>query len=180
MLFLPENTRSRYVVFDLETTGLSAKGGDRIIEIGAVAVTGKEVVEEFHSFINVRHPIHPMAQMVNGITAEMLRGKPKAREVIPAFRHFIKDSILIAHNARFDMKFLQSEFKRLSFDIKNPCFCTMKIARTLYPELPNFKLETVYWHLCSTRPLKLHRALDDARATAKLWIKFEKKVMNWI
>ncbi len=180
MLFLPEKSRSRYVVFDLETTGLSSKNGDRIIEIGAVALNGSDVVEEFHSFINVRRPIHPMAQMVNGITTEMLRGQPKARRVIPAFRHFIKNSILIAHNARFDMKFLQREFERLRFDLKNPCLCTMKIARILYPGLPDFKLETVYWHLCSTRPLKMHRALDDARATAKLWIKFEKKVINWI
>lgn len=96
----------RYVVLDVETTGLSPRYGDRVIEIGAVAIEDGRMVEEFHALINIESPIPKAVQRIHGITDEMLIGKPKADEVMPRFLDFIKSSILVAHNARFDVGFI--------------------------------------------------------------------------
>lgn len=167
----------RHVVFDLETTGLSPRIGDRIIEIGAVAIEGKSVVGEFQSLINVDQPIHPMAQMVHGISKEMLKGQPLPGEVIPKFHKFIKNSILIAHNASFDVRFISNEFSLLNLDFNNVCLCTLKLGRSFFPKLKHHDLETLYKQFYKKAPKKMHRALEDARATAKIWMKFESKVL---
>lgn len=161
----------RFVAVDVETTGLSAKRGDRIIEIGAVAVEGMNLCEEFHCLINVKERIHWAAQQVHGITEEMLIGKPLAEAVMPEFMKFIADSALVAHNARFDMGFINNELLRLGMELTNPCHCTLKLSRSRYPKLLNHRLETVYRHLCGRIPggAKRHRALDDARLVAKMW-----------
>ncbi|HWI41038.1 MAG TPA: 3'-5' exonuclease, partial [Verrucomicrobiae bacterium] len=100
----------RYVVFDLETTGLSWRGGDRVIEIGAVAVEGSSVAGEFHSLVRTGRAIHPAAQRVHGISEEMLEGHPEAPQVFSSFHRFIEGSVLVAHNATFDVNFLRNEF----------------------------------------------------------------------
>jgi DNA polymerase III epsilon subunit family exonuclease len=162
----------RFIAVDVETTGLSTKHGDRIIEIGAVVVEGGCIGEEFHALIGVKERIHWAAQKVHGITEEMLIDKPMAEEVMPEFRKFIADCSLVAHNARFDMGFLSEEFLRLGRGLTNPYLCTLELSRSLYPELRNHKLETVYRHLCGRLPRKArrHRALDDARMVAKVWM----------
>lgn len=162
----------RFIAVDVETTGLSTSRGDRIIEIGAVVLKGDKVGEEFHALINVQERIHWAAQQVHGITEEMLIGKPKADEVMPEFRNFIADCTLLAHNARFDMGFISHEFLRLGMGLTNPCYCTLELSRSLYPKLQNHRLETVYRHLCGRIPelTMRHRALDDARLVARIWI----------
>src|SRR5271169_1516513 len=134
----------RTVVFDVETTGLSPEAGDRVIELGAVALKEKIIVDEFHSLISVDRPIHPDAQRIHRITNKMLSGQPRPEQVIPEFHAFIKDSILVAHNANFDMRFISSELARLKLGFRNACFCTMMIGRNMFPELPRHNLETMY------------------------------------
>ncbi len=162
----------RFIAVDVETTGLSTSRGDRIIEIGAVVVEGINIGEEFHALISVKEQIHWAAQQVHGITKEMLIGKPMAKEVMPEFREFIADSTLVAHNARFDMGFISHEFLRLGMGLTNPYHCTLELSRSLYPKLRKHKLETVYRHLFGRIPelTMRHRALDDARLVARMWV----------
>jgi len=168
----------RFIAVDVETTGLSTKRGDRIIEIGAVVVEGGSIGEEFHALISVKERIHWAAQQVHGITEEMLIDKPKADAVMPEFRKFIADCSLVAHNARFDMAFISDEFLRLGRGLTNPYQCTLELSRNLYPKLPNHRLETVYRHLFGRIPegTKRHRALDDARLVAKMWVEMAIKM----
>ena len=173
----PSRTAGRFISVDVETTGLSTKRGDRIIEVGAVVVEGGSIGEEFHTLICVKERIHWAAQQVHGITEEMLIGKPMACEVMPEFRKFIADCTLVAHNARFDMGFISDEFLRLGRGLTNPYLCTLELSRSLYPKLPNHRLETVYQHLCGRIPgeAKRHRALDDARLVARMWVEMGRR-----
>jgi len=165
--------QTRYVAVDVETTGLSPFRGDRVIEIGAVAIEGNELKEEFHSRIDSGHRISRQAEKVHGITNKELEGAPKPDEVFPAFNQFIRDSVMVAHNARFDMEFLRQEYRRLGFELRSRSRCTLKLSRRLYPYLPNYKLDTVYHHLFGVADIniKRHRALDDARMAARIWLK---------
>ena len=170
-------SRGRLIAVDVETTGLSIERGDRIIEIGAVMIEADNVHHEFHALICVKERIHRAAQKVHGITEDMLIGKPTAEEVIPEFKKFIADCSLVAHNARFDMGFISDEFLRIGMGLTNPYHCTLELSRSLYPTLRNHKLETVYRHLCGAIPgeAKRHRALDDARLVARMWVEMMKR-----
>jgi len=108
-----------YVVFDIETTGLYPKKGDCVIKIGAVAVKDGLMVEEFHSLINAPRKISRGAQKVHGITNEMLTREPSPKHVFPKFQAFMNGSVLVAHNARFDMSFLKAEFHRLGLGLSD-------------------------------------------------------------
>lgn len=168
----PAAQKNQYVIIDVETTGLSPSRGDRIIEIGAVAVIGNAVVEEFHSLVNAGKRIHIAAQLVHGITDEMLTEEPKPEAVFPGLRDFIHGGVLVAHNAQFDIGFLSHEFRRLGMTLDNEYHCTLEMSRALYPRLPNHKLETVYRHVCgkSGKKIQSHRALGDARMVAAIWM----------
>jgi DNA polymerase-3 subunit epsilon len=170
--YLYDKTK-RYVVFDVETTGLNAWRDDKIIEVGAVAMIDGLIKEEFRRFIDIEKPVPKTAWKLHGITAEMLSGHPKAEEVLTAFLQFIGRNVLVAHNADFDMGFLTSECNRLGWSVNNRCLCTLKLSRKLYPELPDYKLETVAKHVLgiSFDINRRHRALDDARLTAQIWQK---------
>lgn len=166
---------SRCIVFDLETTGLSVERGHRIIEIGAVAVNEEIMEEEFQSLIYTDKPITKVAQKIHGITAEMLAKQPDAKEVLSAFRRFVGTSTLVAHNAAFDIAFLQREFMRARLLLNGRHKCTLMISRKLFPALPNYKLETVARHLgIPANMRKLHRALEDARLAAQVWVEMGK------
>ena len=170
------NSTNRYVALDVETTGLSARNGDRVIEIGAVAIEGQSIVDEFSSLIDVDKRIPWRVQQVHGITNEMLSGEPKPDEVLPEFYEFITGSILVAHNASFDIGFLRHEFALLGMSLNNRSLCTLKMSRKLYPYLPNHKLGTVSRYLLgkSCRQMQIHRALDDAKLAAMIWLEMEK------
>ena len=160
------------VVFDTETTGLTPKNGARIIEIGAVKIAHGEIIDEFQSLINVVEPISPYAQAVHGISKVMLRGQPKAQEVFPSFAQFIADSTLVAHNAQFDIRFLTAEFERSGLVLAHKSECTLRLSRARLPKLENHKLETVYRHLGGVvdKTMQQHRALDDAKMAAYVWL----------
>jgi DNA polymerase III epsilon subunit len=169
--------RDHFVAVDVETTGLLPQRGDRVIEVGAVASDGRTVLEEFHSLINTSKRISFLAQQIHGITHDMLVDEPASEAVFPQFREFIKNKILIAHNAEFDIKFLRYELGRLGLALTNEYFCTLKLSRILYPQLQNYRLETVYRHFFkgSSAGKQRHRALDDARMVAKVWMEMMKK-----
>ena len=166
------NSSQRYVVLDVETTGLSPRYGDRVIEIGAVAIEDGKIAEEFNTLIDIESPIPKAVQRIHGITDEMLIGQPKPNEIMPKFSYFLRDSVLVAHNARFDVGFIRNEFARLDIELNNEYRCTLETSRKLYPGLLNHKLPTVYTHLFGyiSDDTRLHRALDDARLTARIWM----------
>lgn len=171
------NQIKKTVVFDVETSGLSLRAGHRIIEIGAVALKGREIIGEFNSLINPGRALDSRAVAIHGITGEMLGGKPDPNEIFPLFRRFLGDARLVAHNARFDVGFLGAEFERIGLSLTNKVFCTLSLSRRFYPKLPNHRLETVYRHLCGeiSDTTRRHRALDDARLTMEVWLALERK-----
>ncbi|HQM46189.1 MAG TPA: 3'-5' exonuclease [Smithellaceae bacterium] len=165
------------VFIDVETTGLDHRKGHRIIEVGAVAMKNDQIVSEYQSLIHVDVPIPRQVSRIHGITNEMLTRQSEPENVFPKLKNFITDSILVAHNAKFDIGFLRSEFNRLELSITNQIFCTLEISRRRYPHLPNYKLETLYRRLVGPVPedTKRHRALDDARMVVAIWMAMEGK-----
>jgi DNA polymerase-3 subunit epsilon len=103
----------------------------------------------------------------------MLIDQPQPEDLFPKFRDFIQDSVLVGHNARFDINFLRHEFQKLGLRLGNRCLCTLELSRKQHPQLPNHKLDTVCSHLLrgNDRGVRRHRALDDARLTARIWLK---------
>ena len=166
----------RCVAVDVETTGLSASRGGRVIEVGAVAFDDGGISGEFHSLVDPAARITSGALNVHGITSDMLAGKPKPEDVLPGFHRFLKNRALIAHNASFDVAFLRHEFSRLGLGFNNPYHCTLALCRRRFPNLRDHKLETVYRHLFGALPegAALHRALDDARMVARVWMEMVK------
>lgn len=160
------------VVFDIETTGLSPLRGHRIIEIGAVRLEEGEIVEEFTSLIDAGRPVSRGALRVHGICDEMLQGQPAADDVLARFRRFIGRRTLVAHNAAFDSGFLRADFGRLGYNLSNRIECTLRLNRRCLPHLSNHSLETVYRHLggAMDASIRRHRALDDARMAARVWV----------
>jgi len=166
---------NRHVVVDVETTGLSIAAGDRVIEIGAVNIQDREIVSEFATLIDPGVFIPWGVQRIHGITDEMLIGQPTPEQVIPLFNEFIRESVLVAHNAPFDLRFLRSEFARLRMKLPHRNVCTLEMSRNRFPRLADHKLETVYRYLFgdTAGSSQRHRALDDARMTARIWLAME-------
>ena len=163
-----------FVVVDLETTGTSPASGAMITEIGAVKVRGGEVLGEFHTLVNPGSPIPPFITVLTGITDAMVAPAPLFDEVLPAFLEFCgsaDETILIAHNAPFDIGFLKHAAQTQSYPW--PSFTvldTVKIARRTLAkdETPNVKLGTLAQYFGLAEP-PTHRALDDARATVHIF-----------
>lgn len=156
---------SRYVAFDLETTGLNPVE-NAIVEIGAVLVENGIITKEYHQLVDPGCPMPPDASAVNHITDDMLSGQPAIYQVLPAFLSFVGDDILAAHNAAFDIKFIAQACMRNRFRIPVGYFDTMSLAR-YWPESEDKKLVS----LCDAAGVEIetsHRALDDARAVAGL------------
>ncbi|MDO8446596.1 MAG: 3'-5' exonuclease [Deltaproteobacteria bacterium] len=174
---MPYKSAKCSVVLDVETTGLSPSRGDRVIEVGAVAIEDGEIISEFDTLIYIEKKIPWHAQRVHGITDAMLLGKPPSEEVFPELHQFISGSAIIAHNARFDIGFLKHEFHCIGVPFNPEYHCTLEMSRRLFPKLTNHKLETVYRHLCGDLPHNIngHRALDDARLAARVWMEMVKE-----
>lgn len=162
----------RYIACDVETSDLSPAHGGRVIEIGAVMLEDGQIVDEFGTLINVGCSIHWAAERVHGISRRMLAGMPEPEEVWGDFRTFIGEYPLVAHNAAFDAAFLRHEMTMLGIHMNNRFFCSLALSRKCLPHLPNHRLATVAHHLLGAMPptIKLHRALDDARLAAKIWM----------
>lgn len=158
-------SKKRYVAFDLETTGLSS-ADDAIVEIGAVRVEDGRITAEYQQLINPERPMPAGASAVNHITDDMLRDMPKIYEVLPAFREFIGDDVLAAHNVRFDYSFIAQACMRNLYKAPEKVFDTMQLAR-YWPEAENKKLGSLI-AAAGLQNDDAHRALGDARAVAAL------------
>ena len=159
------------IVLDFETTGLYPDNGDRVIEIGAVLLRDQEIVDQFQSLVNPGFFINHEIETITGISNTMLSEAPSTPEVMEKFIKFIGTHPLVAHNASFDRSFLETELGH--FGKKRPLNfgCTLRIARRLYPEAINYKLETLVRYKEIPVNSQFHRALADAEMAALLWIK---------
>ncbi|MFW0787417.1 DEDD exonuclease domain-containing protein [Gordonia sp. CPCC 206044] len=167
------------VVVDLETTGGSPTE-DRITEIGAVKIRGGEILGEFATLVDPGCPIPPQIVTLTGITELMVSDAPRIGEVLHSFVEFARGSILVAHNARFDMGFLRQNAMRLGIDWPfTTSLCTVTMARRILSrdEAPSVRLSALADLFdVSTRPT--HRALDDARATVEVFHRLLERVGN--
>lgn len=161
-----QNINTTYCVLDLETTGLSAKT-EKITEIGIMKIQNGEVVDEFCEFINPEKPIPKRVQEVTNITDEMVANSPTIDVLFPKVLDFIKDSVLVAHNASFDIGFLKNVAKNLGYEFDYTYVDTLPLARKLYPELKKHKLGKIAEHL-KIKVEVAHRALDDVDTTVKI------------
>ncbi|MCW2315958.1 DNA polymerase-3 subunit epsilon [Rhodoblastus acidophilus] len=164
------------IVFDTETTGLSPENGDRVIEIAAVEIEDFHLTERsFHVYINPEREIPAGAIDVHGITNEFIADKPKFAEVVDGFLEFIGDAPLVAHNAEFDFRFLNSELKRLGKPPLDPARMvdTLAMARSRHPGAAN-SLDA----LCKRYGVDLskrtkHGALIDSEILAELYFELK-------
>lgn len=149
------------IVFDLETTGLDHEA-DRIIEIGAHKLLGGKLIDQFE--VLVRTDVERTEQNIQltGITSEMLADQPAIEEVLPRFLDFIEGGILVAHNAEFDIGMIRAAASRLGIDIEWPCFCTLKMAQKLLPDLERRNLDTLAERYGLTFEAR-HRAIGDIK-----------------
>ncbi len=165
-----QNLDDSFVVFDLETTGLNPKFS-KIIEIGAVKIVKGEVTESFSKFVNPQIPIPYNITKLTSITDDMVIDAPTIETVLPDFLEFVGESVLVAHNAGFDTKFVKKYAKDMGRTVENTILDTMTLAHILCPELGKFTLDRICKHL----GIKLenhHRAVDDATATAHIFKRF--------
>ncbi|MBU5437668.1 PolC-type DNA polymerase III [Tissierella sp. MSJ-40] len=165
----PSKEYDTFVVFDLETTGLSAIN-DMITEIGAVKVKDGVIIDTFSQLINPERLIPEKITSITGITNEMVRDKPTIKEVLPDFNKFIEDSVLVAHNATFDIGFMREKMRLSNLSLHNPILDTLELSRAVFPELKSHKLNIVAKHL-NVSLINHHRAVDDATATAEIFLK---------
>lgn len=160
-----------FVVFDIETTGLS-KERDMITEIGAVKVESGKIVDRFSTFVNPERPISAEITKLTGITDEMVADAPVIADILPDFLEFCKDTVLVAHNAPFDTGFIRVAAERYGLgEIEHTIVDTVELSRTLLPELSKHKLDIVCEHL-GVELKGHHRAVNDAEATAEVFLKF--------
>ena len=159
-----------FVVFDIETTGFSPVK-NRIIEIGAVKVSGGQIKDHFSSFVNPDVPIPFEIEKLTGINDTMVIGAPTIETVLPDFLAFCADAVLVAHNANFDMSFIIENAKRQGIKRQYTYVDTVGIARILLPNQAKHTLDAVAKSM-NVSLENHHRAVDDAEATAEIFVKF--------
>ena len=159
-----------YVVFDIETTGFSSVE-DKIIEIGAVKVRNGEITDTFSTFVNPGVPIPFEITNLTSITDEMVLDSPKIDVILPEFLSFCEGAVLVAHNAGFDVGFIEQNCKNLGLEGRFTYLDTVALARVLLPTLAKYKLNIVAKALGVSLE-NHHRAVDDAGATAEIFVKF--------
>lgn len=158
------------IVLDFETTGLSPDKGDRAIEIGAVKLENGKVTDRFQALMNPGRRVSSFIENYTGITNRMLHDAAPCHDVMSRFIEFIQGYNLVAHNASFDKRFLDSELQRISADYDGSFACSLLIARRLYQAASNHKLGTLIDYKGIESNGSFHRALYDSEMTAKLWL----------
>lgn len=169
--------KDRLAFIDFETTGLSSRRGDRVIEVGIAVLEGGRIVDRYQSLINPRMPIPWQIEDLTGITDDMVRSAPGAPEVMSEVHDFIGEMRLVAHNASFDRGFMDAEFSRIRRRRKQEFICSLRVARRVYPRAPNHKLGTLV-KLTGVQASRAHRALGDAEMTARVWSHMVKEVRD--
>lgn len=168
---------NEFVVFDIETTGLSAKSGDRIIEIGAVKIKNGIVVDVFHSLINPGIKIPYRITELTGLTDSDVKNSPKFEEVLCEFKIFSEDLALVAHNAKFDLGFIKHYGAFIDIEFDQPFIDTVQMSRHLLTDLESHKLNLVAERL-KVKQNSHHRADDDARVCSEIFIKFSEMLKD--
>ncbi len=161
-----------YTVFDTETTGLEPSKGDEIIQIGAVRiVNGRRLRHEnFDQLVDPRRRMAKESVEIHGITAEMLAGQPTIDRVLPGFHAFCADTVLVAHNAAFDMRFLQLKEEATGVHFTNPVLDTMLLSLVVQPNQESHRLEAIAERL-GVNVIGRHTALGDAIVTGEVLLK---------
>jgi DNA polymerase-3 subunit epsilon len=161
-----------FTVFDTETTGLNPSDGDQIIQIGATRIVNGKLLrqESFEQLVNPGRVIPAAGIMIHGITQDMVSGKPPITEVLPAFYAFARDTVLVAHNAAFDMKFLQLLEPETGLVFSHPVLDTLLLSAVVHPNQESHSLEAIAERFNVT-VLGRHTALGDALVTAEVWLR---------
>jgi DNA polymerase-3 subunit epsilon len=161
-----------YTVFDTETTGLDPSAGDEIIQIGAVRILNGRLLQQeaFDHFVNPRREMSKESIKVTGITPEMLATHPTVDHVLPAFHRFSEDTVLVAHNAAFDMRFLQLKEGSTGVRFTQPVLDTLLLSAVLHQDLPSHQLEAIAERL-GVNVIGRHTALGDAIVTGEVFLR---------
>ena len=171
-----QSFRDTFVVFDIETTGKNAKF-HTITEIGAVKITEGRIVDRFSQLVNPERPIPYNITRLTGISDDMVADKPNIRKVLPEFLEFCGDAVIVAHNAAFDTGFIGKAAREQGLKFDNTILDTLGMAHILLPHLGKFTLDRL------VKELKIelnnhHRAVNDAEATAEMFLKFINMLMK--
>lgn len=165
----------RFIAFDLETTG-TVPGVDQIVEIGAVLFVNGHVDAVFSTLIDPLRPIPPGASRVNGISDDMVRGKPTIDKILEPLSEFCGNYIMVAHNAPFDSQFLIADYKKIELPTPGGIILdTLPISRKVFPGLANYKLGTLVQHL-KIPTSQFHRAEEDATYCGHLFMELVKRI----
>lgn len=161
-----------YTVFDTETTGLHPSQGDEIIQIGATRILNGKLLrhESFEQLIDPCRFLSPESVQIHGITQDMLDGQPMIEKVLPAFHAFARDTVLIAHNAAFDMRFLQMKEAATGVRFDQPVLDTLLLSAVIHPNQESHRLEAIAERL-NIKIIGRHTALGDAIVTAEVFLK---------
>lgn len=158
-----------YVVFDIETTGLSSKH-DKITEIGAVKIYKDQIIDRFSALVNPEIPIPSKIVELTGIKDDMVKNQPTIDHILPLFLSFIKDDPVVAHNAPFDVSFIKENCERLGLNFNPAIIDTLPLSKMLLPNLKRYRLNNIAQAM-KVELKNHHRAVDDAEATAEIFIK---------
>lgn len=162
-----QNIDTTYCVFDLETTGLSFRT-EKITEVGIMKIRNGEIIDQFSCFVNPEKPIPPDVVKVTNITDDMVKDSETIDLVVPKILEFIGNSILVAHNADFDIGFLKHNAEKLGFKLENTYIDTLRLAKDLFPNYKKYKLGVIAENL-GIKVEVSHRALDDVETTVKIF-----------
>lgn len=165
-------TQLAYTVFDTETTGLEPSSGDEIIQIGATRIVNGRLLkgEVFDQLVDPRRPIGAASTQVHGITRDMLAGQPTIDRVLPEFHKFCEETVLVAHNAAFDMRFLQMKEQATGVAFRQPVLDTLLLSALLHPNQESHRLEGIAERL-GVNIVGRHTALGDAMVTGEVFLK---------
>jgi len=161
-----------YSVFDTETTGLEPASGDEIIQMGAVRIVNNRLLRQeiFDQLVDPVIPLKPEGMLVHGITEAMLNGQPRLDAVLPAFHEFCAETVLVAHNAAFDMRFLQLKEASLGVRFTQPVLDTLLLSAVIHPSQESHSLESIAERL-GISVIGRHTALGDAYVTGEVFLK---------
>ena len=161
-----------YTVFDTETTGLRPSEGDEIVSLGAVRIVNGRLLEHevFEQLVDPRRDMSPEASRITGIDTSMLENQPTIDKVLPAFRTFCEDTVLVAHNAAFDMRFLRLKEEATGVRFTQPVLDTLLLSAVLHPQQESHGLEAIAERM-GINPIGRHTALGDAIMTGEIFLR---------
>jgi DNA polymerase III subunit epsilon len=165
-------TELAFTVFDTETTGLNPSDGDEIVQIGAARIVNGRLLrnETFEQLVDPRRSLARESVHVHGITEEILRGQPTIDKVLPTFHAFCEETVLVGHNAAFDMRFLQMKEKATGVQFRQPVLDTLLLSAVIHPNQDAHRLEAIAERL-GVRVIGRHTALGDAIVTGEVFLK---------